>query len=274
MALNFTYPEHLEEDAYKYRHIKIIAKKSSVEKGTAAETLQAVLKKGSEISDTIIDSSLKIIGSTDTNEILQNSVDMTNNMKTAMAGTYETLGTFTLPLPNEFTESISHDFNTEEGVSGTLYKNFSDMGSMGFTVDKSIGMLSNATGTRKPLADPGYWQNYTGTQPREFSFNFDFIPHNSDDAAYILGIITAIKNFSLPTTALNGVAILAPYFFSIELTNPYIDSMIKMQDVVLTNMEINYGADGNMQQMAVDGMPKHIQMTLNFRDKKMLYSGA
>ena len=42
--------------------------------------------------------------------------------------------------------------------------------------DWQIYMLVEENNTRKPLIDPGYFQNYSGSEPRTFAMTFDFVP--------------------------------------------------------------------------------------------------
>jgi len=267
---SLVYPIHLHEDKYKYRHIKLHIMKNVSKTGTATE----MVKKAQETGESIIKAGAGLTTSLsanfgDSKSSLKAFDNSMMDLRKEMQKDVKSIGTIILPLPNEFTESIQHDFDTKTGVAGSI----SNMLSSGdFSVGNSIGMASDSLGMRKPLLDPGYWQNYTGTQPREFTFSFDFVPDSKEEATTILDIITKIKHFSLPETIATGVAILAPHFFKIELANPYISQMVRLDEVVLTNMNINYSADGQMQQIAADGMPKFINVQLSFRDKRMLYS--
>jgi hypothetical protein len=100
------------------------------------------------------------------------------------------------------------------------------------------------------------------------------MPNNETEAKEIQAIIIKMKKYSLPTLAAGGVAILGPDFFEIKVSNPFINSMMEISNVVLTSLSINYSADGNMQMMVEDGMPKHIILSLTFKDREMLYSKA
>jgi hypothetical protein len=198
-----------------------------------------------------------------TNESLKKSSNIMQNA-TQIESIY-------LPLPNELTDSHSHDWGTEKNLVGTISEKLNSLSLGGINADKALGMIANSTGTRKPLLDPGYFQNYTGTQPREFNLTFDFIPNNQEEAQNMIKIMHLIRQYSLPSSVLNGVVLLAPHFFDIEVTNKYINGLLNIRGVVLTNMSVNYGADGQMQQ-TYDGIPKYMQMTLSFREKSMSLS--
>ena len=101
------------------------------------------------------------------------------------------------------------------------------------------------------------FQNYGGSAPRSFNFSFDLIPNNSEEAYSIMNIILNLKKFSLPRSIVGGVSLLAPFIFEIEIGNENMRKLINMNDVVLTEIGVNYGADGNMQMFS-NGIPKFI----------------
>ena len=121
------------------------------------------------------------------------------------------------------------------------------------------------------MVDPGQFQNFNGTVPRGFSFSFDFVPNNAAEAKSILNIILNLKKFSLPRSIVGGVALLAPFSFEIEIGNERLKKLINMNDVVITGINVNYGADGGMQMFS-DGTPKHITMQLEVSERSLITS--
>lgn len=211
-----------------------------------------------------------------------------------------TIYTIVLPLPNSFTDAQSHSWNTEKGLLGAAAEAAEGAGLGGlapkFLADKisawgsevlpgavsagtgaiasynigtAIGNLSNQANLRKPLIDPGYFQNYTGSEPREFSFSWDLIPRNEREAQTMVNLVLKLKEFSSPEMAKGGVSLLAPHFFDIELGNRFISGMANLRGVVLKSMTIDYGADGYMQQYA-NGMPKYMKLDLTFAERSMM----
>jgi hypothetical protein len=142
----------------------------------------------------------------------------------------------------------------------------------GMEVQQALGAMSDSAGLRKPLADPGYFQNYTGSQPRTFNMTFDLVPANPDEARTIIEIILKLKEHASPKLMPGGVSMLAPNYFDIELSNKYISGMANIKGVVLQNIVVNYGADGSMQQYP-DGTPKYIQLGLTFIERRMMHAG-
>ena len=49
-------------------------------------------------------------------------------------------------------------------------------------------------GFRKPMVDPGLFQNYSGSVPRGLSLSFDFIPNNGLEAKNIMNIILNLED--------------------------------------------------------------------------------
>jgi hypothetical protein len=138
-------------------------------------------------------------------------------------------------------------------------------------VQQALGAMSDSAGLRKPLADPGYFQNYTGSQPRTFNMTFDLVPATPEEAKEIIHIIMKLKQFSAPYLQAGGVSMLAPNFFDIDISNPYISEMAQIKGVVLQNLVVNYGADGAMQQHP-DGTPKYMQIGLTFVERKIMHA--
>ena len=58
---------------------------------------------------------------------------------------------------------------------------------------KLIANAASISGFRKPTLDPGYFLNYNGSRPREFSFTWDFVPESKFEMDNILNIILNLK---------------------------------------------------------------------------------
>lgn len=287
MAAKYTYPKDIETSKYEYRHIKIFVKESEVAANSKA-AYESALKK--------FDSAVK-----QASKEAESASEMKANLdENNRADDSPTKSVIVLPLPNTFTDTQNHGWSTESGIIGTLGQGLMNMSPTGLaakvtqplratggvgqtlnnaanaandiagniTLDKVLGSSSSAMGLRKPLIDPGYFQNYSGSDPREFMMNWDLVPASASEANEIFMIIMKLKEYSSPTSTVKGVSLLAPYFFSIEFGNPFIKAMAKIDRVVIKNISIDYGADGFMQQ-TFDGMPKHMALTITFAEVDM-----
>lgn len=177
-----------------------------------------------------------------------------------------------LPLPNDINESQSHDWSAVTGaVSDAITKGVNKIAA-GMTGDnediamKAIGEGASKLGFRKPLVDPGYFQDYTGSQPREFTFAWDLIPNNADEAAQINKILWNMKKYTLPKSTINGLSLAAPYTFEITIGNDEISKLMGLNQVVCKNLSIQYSADGSLQ-MVGDGQPKWIKLSATFAER-------
>lgn len=290
MAAKFTYPKDIETDKYEFRHIKIFVKESEVA-ANAKAAYESALKK--------FDSAVKVAA-----KEAETASEMKANLdENGKADDSATKAVIVLPLPNTFTDQQNHGWSTETGIIGSLGQGLMNMSPTGLaakatsalaaakpgnktaqganavaqgadaaagniTLDKVLGASSSALGLRKPLIDPGYFQNYTGSEPREFAMVWDLVPSSAAEANQIFMIIMKLKEYSSPTSTIKGVSLLAPYFFSIEFGNPFIKAMAKIDRVVIKNITVDYGADGFMQQ-TYDGMPKHMTLALTFAEVDM-----
>lgn len=268
----YIYPKDLSDNAYKNRKVTITAKRPK-EDADAQSMYNSAITKLSDFSDSIA------VKSDTVKDII---TALKNNKKTSGDATYDTI---VLPLPNSLTDSQSHNWSEESGLIGSagktlfdtsvgdvaskvlgknaLGKFVSSVTPSGYSIDKGLGEMSSSTGLRKPIFDPGYFQNYSGSGLRDFNMDWDLIPSNPEEAETILMIVMKLKQYSSPSKVKGGVALLAPHYFDVTISNDYITSMIKLDRVVIKNISLDYGADGFMQQTA-DGMPKFMKLSLSF----------
>lgn len=288
--VNLKYPADIDQPAWASRCIKIYIKQSPRHHSTSGAMVKKIIdltKSGLDKINSVAEGNLGI------------SISLDSNKK----GKFDrTMGVIALPLPNTFSDSQNHAWNVEKGIWGTVGSNIANENvvgiglelleaqankipvvgagaaklaqigqrvTSGLSTDKLVGSMSAAAGARRPIIDPGYFQNYTGSDPREFSMKFDFIPQNATEADSIIMIITTLKQFSSPSTQIGGVSLLAPYYFKIDFGNKFMANMINIDRVVIKNISVDYGADGFMQQHA-DGMPKHIELSLTFAEADMV----
>lgn len=273
----YFYPiDLMDDDKYKFRRVTIKVYKNKVSQA-AQDLYNSVVDKMDFLKDT------------KKSDKEPSTEEMKQNYETSDKQQGELLSMIGLPLPNTFTDSQQHKWGVEEGpIGGKLRQlenaNIGDAvsailpkkggivskliskGTDGMTFSNVAGSISSKTGLRKPLADPGYFQNYTGTEPRDFSMSFDFVPKNQKEAKQMIDIIMALKRYSSPSRS-SMVSLLAPFFFKIHISNKELTSMIAINTVVLKNISLDYGADGNMQQ-TFDGIPKHVKMDLTFGEKE------
>ena len=197
----------------------------------------------------------------------------------------------TLPYPNALADNQSHSWNTLSTLTGELaqslesntvgirsskdYDGKSKYGTLEklsqTQVSKGISRIAQALGVRKPLADPGLFQTYNGSTPRVFNMSYQFVPLNQGEAQTIKDIIMWFKAYSSPGFVQNVPIMMSPYIFSIDFSgNQYISEMFNMKECVLTNMSVDYGADGAFSLFA-DGFPKQINMSLSFAEARVTY---
>lgn len=280
MAQTYTYPHDIKDNKYAFRKVTIKVKSQSSDQ-TAKAAYEKSLKDLEDVSTKV---------ATPANTVADVQQNLKSNSKSSA---FDTSAVIVLPLPNTFTDTQNHGWSTETGIIGTLGQGMMSASATGIaakvtqgvpvvggavaaandiaggiTIDKVLGASSSSLGLRKPLIDPGYFQNYTGSEPREFVMNWDLVPSSGAEANDIVMIIMKLKEYSSPQKMVNGVSLFAPYFFSIEFGNPFISAMAKIDRVVIKNISVDYGADGFMQQH-FDGMPKHISLSLTFAEVDM-----
>jgi hypothetical protein len=263
------YPNYIIDPIHKMRSMKIIVKENASFDGNTDKFYQELDKKSNEIVEIVANSANVWKSGKKVSDIRTTDIDKNTKRITQADPIYAVC----LPLPNELMDQQSHRWEMEAGLIGQLAGSAVDKMSIGgkVGVNKVLAEASMSFGFRKPMVDPGMFQNYGGSAPRSFNFGFDFIPNNADEALSIMNIILNLKKFSLPRTIIGGVSLLAPFIFEIEIGNENMRKLINMNDVVMTEIGVNYGADGNMQMFS-NGMPKFIQLTLAFSERSLVTS--
>lgn len=260
------YPEDILKPNNIYRSVKILVKSQSSLSGAKEELKNNIEKKISDIKD-IADGSYE--GPSD--EARQKGIS--GRIKKITKA--QTVWGIALPLPNEVSDSQSHQWESTKGFVGETGGAIAnaDFGAIGIktNVNKALGELASSSGFRKPLIDPGYFQDYNGTEPREFTFSWDLIPNNASEANNINSILYNLKKYTLPKSTISGVSLLSPYMFDIQIGNPKIRDLMNMNNLVCKSMSINYSAEGALQFLP-DGTPKYIRLEMSFAERSAVTS--
>lgn len=271
------YPNRILQPEYEFRSVKLFVKKTNMY-NSADNLFEEAKKKYDEIKELLNGAKDDITGasSKERQEQLKDRIEELNKNAESIYG-------LCLPLPNELSDQQTHDWETSKSIVGETLGNFADVtvkdvvGSVSKTLAKAVPKLSinktvanaaNASGARKPLINPGYFQDYNGSQPREFTFSWDFIPRNEEEVDQIKNIVYHLKKFTLPSS-IGGVALLSPFTFDIEIGSPEINQMMSMVDVVCKSLNIDYAADGALQFLP-NGMPKYIKVSMSFIERTVI----
>lgn len=283
------YPSYITDPIHKMRSLRIIVKENVDFDGMSEKFQKELEKKSKEVQEIMANSANVWKSGKKVSDIRTTNIDKNTKRITQATPIYACA----LPLPNELMDGQSHRWEMETGLIGTVlgavvkeggsalvnkYEAAGKVANAGATVNKWTGgvginkVLAEASmsfGFRKPMVDPGMFQNYGGSAPRNFDFSFDMIPNNDEEAIAIMNIILNLKKFSLPRSIIGGVSLLAPFIFEIEIGNDNMRKLINMNDVVMTDIRVNYGADGNMQMFS-NGMPKYITLNLSFAERSLV----
>ena len=155
-----------------------------------------------------------------------------------------------------------------KGVSSTL--NFLE------GTSQQLGALSDALGVRKPMLNPGQFQNYSGSDLRSFSFDFTFIPESERERDQVINIIKFFKRCSSPSTPKWSIAteedsitsrmvMLAPMTWEVFVCNKTVNDLLSFHKCVCTKVSVKYG-DSEKVAMFKDGMVKQITLSLSFSE--------
>ena len=238
-------------------------------------------------------------------------------------------GIVTLPLNSNISDSQSHSWSessyfdaiaeSAEGIVNTFTEKGSLAGkSTGDFISnikkisdaKVIGAVSDMIGVRRPLLNPGYFQNYSKSSLRSFSFSFTFVPENKEESKQIIDIVRFFKRCSSPSrmlnsnfpiytalsenfgtlgtaigtigplgaldgalTALGNLVMLSPMTWEIYVCNDNIRNLMSFTRCVCTNVSVTYG-ESEKVAMFEDGMPKEIKLSLSFSEGQLQFADA
>lgn len=252
------YPDFIINDDHKYRCVKILVKKQDTLVQSAGELVE-LAKKTYDDYKSIGNDDNPSTNAKQNERAIKRSERLLKSLKWGVA----------LPLPNELNDSQSHQWETTKGAVGEIVGGVENtqfgIGSITRSASQVLGEGASSKGFRKALINPGYFQNYNGTDPRTFTFSWDLIPNNPNEAKSIVDIIYNIKKYTLPETAADGLTLFSPYVFDLEIGNPIIDVLMNMSNLVCTNVDIQYAAEGALQFLS-EGYPKYIKLSMTFTE--------
>lgn len=166
-----------------------------------------------------------------------------------------------------------------QGLKGKVGRFFGGVSStMNFLGESSqqVGALADALGVRKPLLNPGQFQNYSGSDLRSFSFDFTFIPESERERDQVINIIKFFKRCSSPSTPkwtkntekdsiTSRMMMLAPMTWEVFVCNKTVNDLLSFHKCVCTKVSVKYG-DSEKVAMFKDGMVKQITLGLSFSE--------
>ena len=207
----------------------------------------------------------------------------------------EVIGMAVLPLTAAISDDQSHKWSESSylsaitGASGGIagkggWKGFLGKISKGvsstlsFLEDSSqkVGALADALGVRKPMLNPGQFQNYSGSDLRSFSFDFTFIPESESERDQVINIVKFFKRCSSPSTPkwsidteedsiTSRMVMLAPMTWEVFVCNKTVNDLLSFHKCVCTKVSVKYG-DSEKVAMFKDGMIKQITLSLSFSE--------
>jgi len=176
--------------------------------------------------------------------------------------------TFYLPIPNNLQEGISNDYEEQAGWLHDIPKVGESLQTgINTLIEKPTAMWSKKTGARSLK----YWENkiqmYNSSGFREISLSWDLVPNNASESQLLHDMVKKIKIYGSPESAAGKLILKSPCFFGLEFFNKTLEKALQFNEVVLVSAEIEYVPGGNME-MYKDDMPKHLRLTINFRDRE------
>lgn len=163
-----------------------------------------------------------------------------------------------------------------KGVVGRFFGGVSKAVNFLGESSQQVGALADALGVRKPVINPGQFQNYSGSELRSFSFDFTFIPESEKERDQVINIIKFFKRCSSPSTPkwtenteensiTSRMMMLAPMTWEVFVCNKTVNDLLSFHKCVCTKVSVKYG-DSEKVAMFKDGMVKQITLGLSFSE--------
>lgn len=174
-------------------------------------------------------------------------------------------GGFALPFPNGgLTDTVTNEYST----ANAMFEAARSM--VPGANNETLNGLVNQAGY---VIDPLLTQTYKGTTPRTFEGEWQIIPQSMAESAAVATILYQIKKAAAPDK-IKGAdklgMLTAPYTYKITFGNPVIQAAMNFNEMVLTNYNINYFAQGYASTYS-DMMPKHISLQMSFAEFGIKY---
>jgi hypothetical protein len=169
-----------------------------------------------------------------------------------------------LPIPvNGVVDSMTHNWNEGVGLNATNFREVLQRSVLAKTSD-AFGDLGKYIGAQKGVVFNDYSSlAFSGTDFRQFSFDFTMIPRNQEESNTINEIVKSFKRNSLPEY--NEWKISYPNFWNVLVKFPDDSDLVKIKNCVVNSLTCNYFADG-VPTVFQTGSPQKIDLSIGITE--------
>lgn len=198
----------------------------------------------------------------------ENNIKISYAQKSRERHKGQTIFQIALPYPDSFSETQGQKWEQARDFVGQLGNAVEEFNlPLVKNVSKFLGQTSNAMGLRKPVQNPGYFQDYQGPDIRTFSLSWELMPNSVEEAHQITLILYNLKKFFSPQKSKLDQILLQPYHFNIKIMNKIINPLQRLDLMVCTSIQIDYGTKQNIFK---DGSPKQYTLKMDFAERSIL----
>jgi hypothetical protein len=174
------------------------------------------------------------------------------------------MGGAILPLPNQLAEALTNEISRESGLIASVAEGSSTLKA----IMDAVKQVGHYTGTRTLSSNKDWIATYKGTNLRKFSFTWTFNPKNQEEATQIKSIVKLFKQFASPEKQIGGAVLISPYFCWIEVSNKEVNEMLKLEEMLVSDVSVTYGSTGAMEMFS-DSFPKEITLAISLVERRM-----
>jgi hypothetical protein len=117
---------------------------------------------------------------------------------------------------------------------------------------------------------------YTGTEQREFIFNFTLIPQSYEHFQHILRAYANLKILMTGAKVGGSMGMVQKFCFTVNFTNPYFKQYMFLDETIELNLEtleidVSGAPFSTFEAGGIDkgtGVPKAIQLVMTFKERR------
>ncbi len=188
-----------------------------------------------------------------------------------------------LPLPNDISEALGHNWSEGKGALDTIYDTAKGLipggnvmdgggGGKGFgevisSITSTSNLVSKMTGTQALTYNENKLIQYTDTEFRTIDLKWTLVPNNKAENETLQSIFVKMKAYSSPQAVASKILLRAPFFCRLKFYNPTLNDALQFDECVITSISLNYSASG-VTETFNDDMPKVMELNMTFKDRE------
>lgn len=185
----------------------------------------------------------------------------------------------TLPLPNVIQENNRQIYEEKTDaladLKSAINKATGSFANVFKTIIDTSASLAGANDQNQSYSqvsnfDKFKWQAFNGTQLRDFTFTYRWIPRNANEAVNMMRILYILKKYSYPSRTAKQQMLTPPAHVLLNFHNPLLHKLISPGICVIESISIDYSG-GDDISMTLDGVPRRLEFSIALKEYRQKY---